>query len=829
VRALGASAALMATLSACSSQQAAGGPDLRGPSAAVVFQGLTHRHPGEVRSYLAVVSTLGDEIRILDLDDNAAVRSPGFAFPLSVPTARWPVLAAAAPASDQQPDALVVVSEGELRLQLVSTWDDGSVDPNAGPRVVSEVDLSSLVPAGTEIFSIIGAPGLDTSVSPPGEAPGTGRILVGLTGALAVVEFRRAAGGAVEQARPAALLPLDFDPVSLALDPDLYHVYCATPNEIIKGSNIFGVGEIDTRAADPASWTVKALRAGPPPGASAAAGPTGTPTRLVAAALVGERRASDHDSFAAPVRRVYAALDPDRCGGDWPMRCGIAILDPVAGELAADLATDGPAVPAQAFRAPLPVSGVPQAMAVALPPVSGAGRCIPPAAKDPNVCGGAIADGSQPLLPLAPFTGAVFTTGSLVVGSSDGGSYVYDLGRSSAPGDVSLLVDDVSRVRALGFSFAPQTLGLWDLADPTSKTTEDLTLTGQRVQVTPGYTPADLWSVAWQGSLPGLFQRRAIVTRATDGSRRVYVAVQTQAGSGWIAGAQVDDPRLGIHPAGFSDASEPGDIAEIQLLDGSNPCDPALAEAPIEQIVPRTPPGTPADQDYPGGAISLGSDVPSCLDPDARGGRYDALVTVLAHGFVLVGQNTGYAGRPPLDRNGTTLPAFTLQWQPEEPLLADCPLLPPPSPPPVCTAARCRLACESLVLARKARRFFYPDGGCPTLITGEDVCAINYPYLSGKDPLVPGPVLAFRVGTFPDPLGPEPARGAVLGFATQSGVKVMSRQPSIFSQPLAVTWVDRSRLPNHTDDGTWLYVAYQGNELLAFPPGQATSAALTIR
>lgn len=784
---------LAAAAAGCSSSAGVPAANFRGPVAVVAFQGKTHRYPGLVVPYLAVASSHGDELRLFDPATDGVVVSPGFAFPLSIPTLAGPLRLAAASMSDGQPDVLAVSGPGST-VELVSTWDDGT--GGVGNRVVQSIDLAAVAGPGKSILSMVGAPVPGTPAGTPLVAPpvvGKARILVGFSGGtLVAMEFVRGAGGSVAY-QGAAAHALGFDPIELASSPDNFHVYCASPDVITDSASksVLGVAEVDTIA-----WTVRGLDAK-------------APTMLVAAASVGQRLAADPEQFAAPAIRVYAALDPSACGVDRASSCGIAVLDPVTGQLAPDPASGAQtnptlpgAVPPQAYMTPLLVPGIATALATAKPPVTG-GQQSTSSASTP----GAVA---QPLMLLAPESGQRWTTAAAAAGSGIGPLYILDLGRYSNPDAVSLLRTD-TRTRArdavsvnpAGSAATAPILGLWQdhpgfppaggaPGVPFLATTPaDL---AAAVVVAPGFTRAEIWAVSWQGSLPGLSARPAVVGSQVAG--QFYLAFQQVVSGQPSAWVRLDDPRLGIHV---------GDIVQI----GGGPCAGLAAEATVADILPPTP------ALYPGGALLLGS-VPACVAGLPAGSAQEAVGTVRATGLLLTGVSTGYAGRPTLETR------YNLAWQPEDPLLAACAFFSPtsPQPPAFCDAA-CRSSCEALILARRARRFYYPS---------EPACSAGTPCYEGFpemiDPLGTGPALGFRVGLNP---GQTLVRDAYVTFATQDGVVPMSRAPSVTSVPTAVTSLDKSQLPGGSDLGTVFYATYLGDALLEAPPGVAAGSAKTFR
>jgi hypothetical protein len=173
-------------------------------------------------------------------------------------------------------------------------------------------------------------------------------------------------------------------------------------------------------------------------------------------------------------------------------------------------------------------------------------------------------------------------------------------------------------------------------------------------------------------------------------------------------------------------------------------------------------------------------------------------VWVRAGGLLLVGAITGYAGRPVLD-----LP-YQLAWKVET-----------------------GLDPESLLLARKARRFYYP--------ASYPIQAYpNYPGLT--DPMQPGPALGLRVGRFCspgvtgcDPLTSPPARDAGVDFFTRSGVVPTARRPNSTSGGNAVNTFDMSTIPGDESWGRVFYGTFTGDVLLMVPPGLDQGFVITIR
>ncbi|HET7039633.1 MAG TPA: hypothetical protein VFH97_07080, partial [Gemmatimonadales bacterium] len=589
----GALTLLAAAIAACSSPPVNPPSSYRAPGAIAAFVGWTPARPGTGWPYLAVANTRSDELRILDPATDQTLRSPGYAFPLSVPTLPFPLHLASASLSDGQPDLLLVAGVG-TEVHLVGTWLDGTdrTDPanprpdstRLGPRVVASYDLLGEAGPGAQILSLVGAPVPDLPAGTPAVAPrvaGRARALVGVSGTVAgqsgklvVLEFRRGPGGSVELAGPPAVKPLGFDPLAMALSPDNLHVYSATTDlitETVGGRQVFGVAEVETSGDLSASWPVRGFDA------------RGAGTTLVAAAMVGERLADDSEDFATPALRVYASLDLASCGHRHQIECGIATFDPATGGLASDPAPAGQTVPPQAYRTPLFVPAVPLVLAVALPPATGPEVCFPECL-DASVPGG-VRSSSQPLMRLAPQSGQRWTTAVAAVAAANANVYLLDLGRYSAPDNFSLLNPTgnnnlrVTRAVTGVPSPAPSSyseVGLF-VEHPPDGTPEYLTASQdamkRAIMLTPGFTRSEEWSLTWQGGLPGLVGAvsrtpttwspgaglECVLGRLADGS--LYLAMQKALGTSWVMTADVTSSELAVHAA---DRFLEGDIAEFK-------------------------------------------------------------------------------------------------------------------------------------------------------------------------------------------------------------------------------------------------------------------------
>jgi DNA-binding beta-propeller fold protein YncE len=799
------SAAVLAALvaSACSSRPPTAPSRFRGPTAIVRVSAITHKKPGEVRDYLAVASSRGDELRLLDPSDDQPVPGPVVLYALSIATAPKPMQLASASLFDGGPDVLVVASEGQRKLQLVSTWEDadsgggGSAGSN-GNRVIREIDLEPIAPGTGAILCLRGAPvpsGLSTGIPPSAiPVPGKARILVGLAGGkLVVIEFGRQAGaiGSVVDVA-SSVQDLGFDPVDLSVSPDNRHVYAATSDTITgtDGKSAIGVAEIDASPPTAAVWTVRALDAR-------------GPTRAVAAGFVEERFVDDPEHFdPTPLPKVFAALDIAGCGLDRPIPCGIVTLDPASGGLAPDPVQQMP------WRAPMPVPGIPLGIVLLYPPQNGTQQRV---STDLGI--------PQHQMLLAPGSGQRWTPQAAAVPSSDGRVYILDIGRWQPPNDVSLLNGDTRAhakaayaVDPLGQAIAAGGIGLRKLTvkpgDPDDVTLDGATL-ATRLGVTAGFTATDQWRVVWQGQLPGLTLRQAVLGTLPTGE--TWLAIQERRGNGWVAHARLGDPVSGLRA---------GDIVQLFSPEGATCTD--IAEVRIAGFLPPDP------QSFPGGAVSLGVNAGACWQSGlSPGGTIQAVANFRTADWLLYGASTGYAGRPELDK------LYSLEWQDEDPLAVRC--------------TTDRAACETLAVARKARRLYYPsDLPCAKLNGGTPAvgCYPDWPELA--DPLLAGPALSLRLGLATPVCADDsscpgsicdtgrgqctPLRDSGLFFSTQSGIVFMSRYPQLGgSLPWAGTFVDRSRYAGHADQGPRAYVTYAGSDaVIEFSPGETLGEVLNI-
>lgn len=818
---------LLAALGACSTQPAVGSR-FNGPTALAAFRGFTRKDAAAIRDYIAVASSRGDEVRFVDPGDLNAVVSPGSVFPLSVPTASRPLVLASAAMGDERGDVLVAASAGGAgvdgagpALQLIETWD-------ATNRVAQDVSLTGLT-SGSDILCLAGIPASATAPA---------RILVGASGGqLVVIPFTRATdgSGAVAPGTP-AVRSLGFDPADIAVSSDGAAIYIASRDAIATDATlgqIFGVARI---TGDVLTGTLTALAAGPqdpdsvaiPPVRTGAAtvavavAPSSLPGSLVFERIVGSTNQNGADILSTPTSFVYAALDPASCGLTKPIACGIVTIDPAiattsaaAGNLASDPVNAAPSLtpdsgpsPAepQPYRAPMPIPGVPLRIAIAGPPVSGSARINDSL------------NGTTPLFTIAPGTGQRNTGAVAMVSSSDGHVYWLDLSRWAPPSDVPETrggVSVTSVTAAATVAAGEYQLGLWQDVDNAPFSTTPPTAAAVKVDaagilpaidVWPGFTDADGWTLAYQGPLPSLSSRPGLLVTSSTGS--TYAAIQTDSG---VVATPIADPSLGVRA---------GDILEL----------PGVCEVTIAAVLPSTAAELP--RSFPGGAVRLNAPG-SCGAGQipAANGSASATVTVRASAMVLSSQKLGYLGRPAISRADVDAAStFSVRWTSAN----DGP-----------TSANN----EDRAIARKARRRFYPsDEPCPIASpnTPEEALASGC-YGNGrkrlKDPVAPGPIIRFRVGLVgPNPADPTtfPPRDATILFTTQSGFSQTSRKPVLGGAgPGNVVALDRTapdptgkakpQFAGHENDPVDIFVPYLDDQVMLFSPNQTSSQVTSIR
>ena len=870
-------------LSACSKGNSRVAAGFRGPVAVVPFSGMNPDRPeAGLVPLIAVASFRGNELRLIDPAIDAPLAGPNVAYALAVPTMPRPVHLASGSLQDGEADVLVVASSGE-QVQLVGTWLDGT----KGFGVVTTWDLSSVAGVGAQVLSLAVAavpsgPATGTPAVAP-TTPGMAWVVAAfsdprdaLGGQLVVLEVARQPDGSIALAGPPVVKPLGFAPVAMAVAPDNVHLYFASRDPIrdSTGRVVLGVAEVNASAGLAGPWPVRGLDS------------RNAPTYTVAAAFVGERTQANFYTLDAPALRVYASLDPSGCGADRDIACGVATFDPALGGLSPDPAPPGPpgsTVPTQSYRTPLFVPSQTIAMGIALPPAipgsvppgatNGSQVCFSPAVAGnplplcPSVALGTTTSppfngsgAAQPFMLLAPPVGPLWTSVTALVTAIDGLAYVQDLGRFGPVNATTMVGNPLTQTGVfiaeafgpagptanspfLGFPEGTSAVGVWQDHPESGAPTviHDTTGLPSTFIAWPGFTRTDRWLVSYQGVLPGLVQRRSVLGLTPGGA--LYLAIQDAlvpsiggrlpADSEWVAGAVIASPELGVHTLDANGA--PGDLG-LFLLD-VDPCpstrpnwipsgqttpvyDPTKPPKAHEAVLAALLPPDPIL--YPGGGMLLAP----AADP-AMASEYACLVdwfrspgnagTVLtafgtnptatdyargavirAGGFVLVGGLAGYAGRPQLGRR------YDLAWSDEA-----------------------GLSGEALVLARKARRFYYPAAYPAIPYAG-------FPEMT--DPMQPGPALGFRLGRFCqtgvagcDPLTSPPARDAGVDFSTRSGLEPMSRRPGSTSGGNAVTSFDKSVIPGLESKGRVFYSTFVGDALMMVPPGLDVSQTFTIR
>jgi len=812
--------ALAALAAACHSGGNITLADLRDPQAVVAFVGQNPSSsvPSLV-PLVAATATNGNELRIVDPQADLPVRAPALFSSLAVPTITRPDSLASASLYDGGADVLLL-GAGGTEVQLVDTWSASAQSYG----VYKTWDLSPVVGAGCQILSMAGlpVPGSSPSGQPPvwPATPGVARVVVGFTGGadglggkLVVLDFARNADGSVYLRDRPTVKVVGFAPLDLAASPDRVHVYAATKDLIVDsgGRQARGVAEVDASAADAAAWTVRALDG---------RGPTGS----VAAAILGERTKLSTVDFGLPKLRVYAALDASGCGPTQPIACGIATFDPATGGLADDPAPPpspiGPKVPNQPYRAPLYLPALPLRVAVGLPAATGSTQCTTPA-----TCPAGVNDQGipQPLEVVISSVQSQWTTATAGACSGDGYVYIEDLGRFGPVDNTVLLDNTVTRTAVISAVSVPATTaqsgpfvglynppGLGPTPDPGAFPVADSADLVNSIIVWPGFTNYDTWTLVWQGVLPGLNFVRGVLGSLASGE--VYLAVQEavnplQAPSGsadWVVGAYVGAPDLFIHDGDIAQFFPDADLSGCFTV--KNGQVESVYEGTVASILPPDP------VNYPGGALKLAyadGSLADCLVKYleqhlllAPGTYVPVSASVRASGLVLSSASLGYAGRPVLGER------YNLAWQPED-----------------------GLSGEALLLARKARRLFYPGGPytdpyqggpCP----GATACYPGFPEMT--DPMQPGPVVGFRpallcasggaVAACPD--GTAPPRDAYLYFQTQSGMLPLANRPTDVATPTAVIPFDKSVF---TDSGSQslgqvYYSTFTGDTLFMLPP-----------
>ncbi len=707
------------------------------------------------------------------------------------------------------------------------------------------------------------------------------------SGELVIIEMVRLSDGSIRPAGPPVVMDLGFAPLSIAVSPDNVRLFIASTDPIVETSGrvAFGLAEVDTGGGLDSPWTVRAFEALGASTTTVAAAFVGErtekaffvfkqPELRVYATLDRSRCGPQH-----PIGCGVATFDP---------ATGALATDPAPpGPPGSKVPTQSyrtpfvvPSLPmamAIAFPAALPGTGSPGSPFGSQVCYSPADKAVPlPLCPSVTEIAGSppfnLTGYPQRFMVQAPATGQLWTSVVGLVTSIDGLAYVMDLGRYGPVNSLSMLGEAGSRTSAVnssavgpigpfgnsgffGFPAGTAAIGFWQ-DHPTSggttpRVVSDSTDLAAATIVWPGFTHDDHWLVSYQGVLPGFAQRRSVL--GLDADTTLYVAIQEAAvpsengtlpaSSYWVTGAYVAEDQLGVHPIGWSER-DPGDIA-LFLLD-NDPCPSKRPNwIPAGQTTPVFDPTQPPMAHefriasflpeivslYPGGALNLlpprvPEDDPElvreylCLvdelrkrekeDPEKKPrvftmfrnnpptNDYARGTWVRAGKFLLIGAGTGYAGRPLLDVR------YDLAWADET-----------------------QLSGEALLLARKARRFYYASAYATRLWPG-------FPEMT--DPMQPGPALGFRLGRFcTDALKgcnattSPPARDAGVDFYTQSGFLAMSRHPSNTSGGNSVTSFDKSIFPGQEYRGRVFYSTFIGDLLFMIPPGLDVGQTLSIR
>jgi len=881
----------LAVAAACGSATPTAQIRFQEPMAVAVFNGITVQTPGTVKPYFAVANAGRADLTLLDAVSGQAVAAPVVLRSLAIPTpsVRPSLLVSARLGDDQapppgqpqthRPDLLVAVGAGSSQLELVSTWGaDGAVSiPSAG------VDLG----AGSEILAAIATPVVESGAV----ASGRVRVIAALSGRqLAVVDYARTPTStqpdAIAPVGPPVIVKLSFQPLALAIDPDeasgtpaALHLYAATLDPLTRpdGSTVFGVAMLDATLPPGDAWAVSP---------SLQAIDARAPTRLVAAATLEERKPDAAGSFPSSppglpsspfqspaVRRVYAFLDPSSCGPAQRIDCGIAVLDPTptALRLVPDYSIGSPTTGTpMPYLAPIFVPSVPVALSISKPPA------VP---IDSNSTTGN--QFAVQYMPLVAGTGVRATSAVAAIAAADGRVYIVDLSRWQIPSDVSILRDTAAsptRTRASAMAtigvvdqpdprfFRSRELGVWDVTNP-AKPALVVSATGDAlsninvVRVTPGFTPSDVWRIKYQGTLPGLSVRTAETGPTGGGGTWLAMQLTPTPGGTQIDVARLYDPTLAV---------QVGDIVIISAAElTSAQCAPLQATATAAALNVETqitailaPSGA-----YPGGAVVVDplngpngtTQWRDCFNAEIAGQAHSAdkgsalRAEVIAGGYVMVGDQAGYAGRPvsAIDPNVGT--PFALAYQNEDAL--SCPILPWPTPLPTattdpfyaCTDATCRSACDSLVLARKARRTYHLADACSPDNPGADArCFQVWPTAQYPFPQATGPVISFRLGLQerfvaapgitatppPTDYNSTPARGLELDLTTVDALSPTFRRAPAGSGDVVyptggITAFDRS--PYKASDSYRFFVTFGSDFVLDFSPALAQNTGNVYR
>jgi hypothetical protein len=783
---------------------------MQGPEGVAVYRGFGVDQPGVLRPLLAVANTRGDDLRIIDAVSDRVLEGPTLVAALAVPTEPRPSLMAAGSLHDQAPagtnvlrsDLLVVAPRGLVPrpfpaaagtfgavIQMVVTWD-------AKTRIAATVDLGDLVPEGA-LTGLLVAPVLEGDGAGGWQAKANQARVLATTSDGALVSMLATrdpadASNAIVLGPPGVQL-LGFAGLDLALSQDGRRIYVASLDPIPAAGGVLGVAELDNTVAS-GDLPVRPL--------AARLGTTRVAALDVAPFIDNNPADPELDSFGPPVPRVYASLDPSSCGRDRAMPCGIAVLDPALGGLAADPSGE------LAYQLPIQVPGEVVDLAVSGPP--------------------AISD-KPGYLKFDPGSGLRWTKAFAAVATTAGRIYLVDLSHFSVGNVLSPLTGSASTRVLSSASYLPSTdsaaIGIWyePIGSPSSLLFDAFASAG--IAVTPGYTSSEAFTITYQGKLPGLASRQAVAHVASGAP--AWIAVQEATGltaggsSPWRGVARLYDPRMAVRL---------GDLVEVEAFP-TGVCTGGAFEMVVTGILPPDP------LLYPGGAVAVtpaplqaSTADPSCLP---QGADTAVTVTFRVPNLVLVGSGSGYAGRPSVVLGSPEVASrFEFKYVDESilpcPIMSDDPQQWPPAAADIAACgAACRVTCERLVLSRRARRSFYMTDGCQdsTATTSGKACHDKWVKSYGLSfPMPTGPVVAFKVGVTSSDLGLSLRRDAYLYFVTGSGFLPGARSPSSSSTisgataPYGVTLFDKSAVTGVANDGLRGFAAYADNLVLDFAP-----------
>jgi hypothetical protein len=471
--------------------------------------------------------------------------------------------------------------------------------------------------------------------------------------------------------------------------------------------------------------------------------------------------------------------------------------------------------------------------------------------------------------------------------SDNGNVYLLDLGHDGLANGRDWLGSDASgqyaQVERVTFTLVAGTHvqpALWNTVDATPPTplSRDATAARSLVRATPGFTQTDTWTVSWQGALPGLAALGGQAQVGRDGTV-AWIAIQSPtglAGQPFTGVGRLYDPRLAIQPARPGRIGDIVQVTAVREPGDAKPIDTSVepATAAQEQYCPfgtfelevtdLLPPGDA----YPGGAVAVRvpawanwSQVtttfgntpagasravtadPSCMrlasaftgSAPAATALKPVTVSFLSGELLLTGLAFGYAGRPTVQAD----PAgggFLVQH--DEGLAGGtCPMLEGAAwPPPVCDDA-CRIACERLLLSRKARRAAYVYSRCATTDTaclarwaGDGSTTVNK--LAFPNPT--GPVLGLDLAWTYDlrsPVTPDlgdaavwPPRGSLISIDTAGGLARGGFAPASGGTrtgtllPNGVVAWNRPDFTANADDHVQIYASYPADLVLTFSP-----------